>query len=366
MILAFDTSMAACSAAVYDPTSARVLASRFELMERGHAEALAPMVKAVMDEAEITFGTLETIAVTRGPGTFTGVRIGLAMARGLALGRNLRFVSLTSLEAIAANAIPSAIPVVVATEAGLGEVYFSYFDNSRIESAEARKGSPSEAAALIVDPHTEVLGTAAESVLAAVNPELNAVRGKAGDLPDAARFVKLAATRPPTMDPPSPLYIRPPDAKPQAQQRRLIQAGPEAAALLASLHGACFDRPWTEEALRSLLGTPGSAAWIVSAGGEPTGFTLIRAAADEAEILTLAVIPARRRLGHAAALVAALKAHAGRAGLRHLHLEVAASNEAARKLYAKAGFSVSGERKGYYAREDGPPEAAILMRWSAP
>jgi ribosomal-protein-alanine N-acetyltransferase len=195
---------------------------------------------------------------------------------------------------------------------------------------------------------------------------LSAIRGTAGDLPDAARFVEFAATRLPTKDPPSPLYIRPPDAKPRALQRRMIQAGPEAAALLACLHGACFDRPWTEEALRGLLGTPGSAAWIVSAGGEPIGFGLIRAAADEAEILTLAVIPSRRHFGHAAALVAAVQANASRAGIRHLHLEVAASNEAARKLYAKAGFSVSGERKGYYGREDGPPEAAILMRWSAP
>jgi tRNA threonylcarbamoyl adenosine modification protein YeaZ/ribosomal-protein-alanine acetyltransferase len=366
MILAFDTAMAACSAAVYDSATARVLASRFELMERGHAEALAPMVRDVMAEAGIAFGVLETIAVTRGPGTFTGVRIGLAMARGLALGRNLSFVSLTSLEAIAANAIPSKIPMVVATEAGLGEVYFSYFDNSRIAGTQARKGCPAEAAALIEESGTEVLGTAAEAVLAAANSELKAIRGRTGDLPDAANFVKVAATRTPTQTPPSPLYIRPPDAKPQALQRRMNQAGPEAAALLARIHALSFDHPWTEESLRNLLGTPGSAAWVVSAGGEPAGFALIRAAAGEAEILTLAVIPAKRRLGHAAALVATVQTNAGRAGIRHLHLEVAASNEAARNLYSKAGFAISGERKGYYARIDGPPETAILMRWSAP
>jgi tRNA threonylcarbamoyl adenosine modification protein YeaZ/ribosomal-protein-alanine acetyltransferase len=366
MILAFDTSMAACSAAVYDPDQARVLASRLEAMGRGHAEALAPMVRDVMAEAGITFGTLETIAVTRGPGTFTGVRIGLAMARGLALGQTLNFVSLTSLEAIAANAIPAKIPMVVATEAGLGEVYFSYFDNSRIASAEARKGSPAEAAALIEELGMEVLGTAAEAVLAAANPQLKPVRSKAGDLPDAAKFVKLAATRVPTQAPPSPLYIRPPDAKPQALQRRMMQAGPEAAALLAHLHATSFDRPWTEDELRSLLGTPGATAWIVLAGGEPAGFALIRAAADEAEILTLAVLPAKRRLGHAAALVAAVQSNAGRAGIRDLYLEVAASNEAARNLYSKAGFATSGERKGYYAKKDGPPESAILMRWSSP
>jgi tRNA threonylcarbamoyl adenosine modification protein YeaZ len=365
MILAFDTSMAACSAAVYDPVSARVLASRFQAMERGHAEVLAPMVRDVLAEAGMTFGTLETIAVTKGPGTFTGVRIGIAMARGLALGRQLNFVSLTSLEAIAANEIPTVNPMVVATDAGLGEVYFSYFDNSAITGTEARKGSPAEAAARIRAPGTKILGTAAEAVLASMTPELKAVRSTVGDLPVAANFVKLAATRSATRDPPSPLYIRPPDARPQALQRRMTQAGPEAAALLARLHASCFDRRWTVEELRSLLGTPGTTAWIVSAGGEPAGFALIRAVADEAEILTLATVPARRRLGHAAALLAAIQSHTGRAGIRHLHLEVAASNQAAQKLYAKAGFTVSGERKGYYARNDGTPETAILMRWAA-
>src|SRR5690349_14737564 len=85
MLLAFDTSMAACSAAVYDMAGGHVLAARFALMERGHADALAPMIKAVMDEAQIAFADLTRIGVTMGPGTFTGVRTGIAMARGLAL-----------------------------------------------------------------------------------------------------------------------------------------------------------------------------------------------------------------------------------------------------------------------------------------
>ena len=102
-LLCLDTAMAACSVGVYDATGERLLASAYVPMERGHAEALAPMVEQVMREAGLGFGDLGRIAVTVGPGTFTGVRIGLAMARGLGLALGIPVCGIDTLTAIACN-----------------------------------------------------------------------------------------------------------------------------------------------------------------------------------------------------------------------------------------------------------------------
>jgi tRNA threonylcarbamoyl adenosine modification protein YeaZ len=125
MLLAFDTSMAACSAAVYDLARNRVLAFRFARMERGHADTLAPMIKEIMDEAGIAFSQLDRIGVTLGPGTFTGVRTGVAMARGLALALDCSIVGIDTLSAIAANAGSDKTPLVIAADARRDEVYFA-------------------------------------------------------------------------------------------------------------------------------------------------------------------------------------------------------------------------------------------------
>src|SRR6187399_2853183 len=89
LILALDTSMAACSVCVYDADKSLVIGANQQFMERGQAEALAPMVQDTMTMAGVGFSDLSRIAVTTGPGTFTGVRIGLAMARGLGVALNI-------------------------------------------------------------------------------------------------------------------------------------------------------------------------------------------------------------------------------------------------------------------------------------
>jgi tRNA threonylcarbamoyladenosine biosynthesis protein TsaB len=98
-LLAVDTALGACSVAVLD--GARIAAHRIEFMDRGHAEALAPMVEDAMHDAKIEFSALDRVAVTTGPGTFTGQRVGLAFMRGLrvALGRPL--IGITTLAAMA-------------------------------------------------------------------------------------------------------------------------------------------------------------------------------------------------------------------------------------------------------------------------
>ena len=128
-------------------------------------------------------------------------------------------------------------------------------------------------------------------------------------------------------------------------------------AALARLHALCFRQAWTEEALRSLLKSPGSAAFAAQGG-----FVLVRIAGDEAEILTLAVAPDTRRRGIASALLGAAAAHAGEAGARTMFLEVSESNDAAMALYARAGFRGAGRRKSYYS----PSDDALVLRGELP
>src|SRR3569833_895579 len=102
LIVAIDTALDACSVAVLDTETAELLAQEQLLMKRGHAEALMPMIARVMQSASLAFTSLDRIAVTVGPGSFTGLRVGISAARGLAVATGKPAIGLTALAAFAA------------------------------------------------------------------------------------------------------------------------------------------------------------------------------------------------------------------------------------------------------------------------
>jgi ribosomal-protein-alanine N-acetyltransferase len=126
---------------------------------------------------------------------------------------------------------------------------------------------------------------------------------------------------------------------------------------MAAMHAAAFPagQRWGADALGLQLSLPGAFGWLAGADG----FVLARIAADEAEILTLAVVPARRRLGLAKALLLQAMLQAAARGAVAMLLEVAEPNAAARALYAGMGFVPVGRRRGYYA---GGVDALVLRR----
>jgi len=140
----------------------------------------------------------------------------------------------------------------------------------------------------------------------------------------------------------------------------LVQAGADLSAL-AEIHRSAFDEPWSLEALHDLLAVPGAFALA-----SENGFILVRAAADEAEILTLAVGPGERRRGIGRALVQAAASHAQDLGAARLFLEVAEDNLAACRLYAGLGFAAVGRRTGYYAAKAGEPQDALILHSNLP
>lgn len=129
---------------------------------------------------------------------------------------------------------------------------------------------------------------------------------------------------------------------------------------VALLHGACFEDAWSTAAIAAVLASPGSFGLLSLAGEDPCGFLLARVAADEAEILSLGVLPEARRRGHGRRLVAAAMEAAAEAGARRLFLEVAADNHTARALYLAKGFAQVGRRAGYYRRRSGAVDALVL------
>src|SRR5271166_3979117 len=128
-VLAIDTALDACSAAVLDLDRGGVIASETLAMTRGHAEALMPLIARVMDQAEVEFGELDRIAVTTGPGSFTGLRVGISAARGIALATGKPAVGLSTLAAFAAPLIAAddPLPVVAVIDARHEHVYLQVF-----------------------------------------------------------------------------------------------------------------------------------------------------------------------------------------------------------------------------------------------
>ena len=335
--LAIDTSLDACAVALHGEGLAM---EHREIMERGHAERLPLMVRDVMAEAELGFDQLTRIAVTIGPGTFTGIRIGLAFARGLGLALDIPVIGFNTLEAIALGMAER--PLVVVNRARDDEVYAQYF------GGEKSFGPAVLTRAALAD---RVDARGARQVG-------DGLAGGKRCYPAVAAMAKRALAMTSTA-PPEPLYLRQPDVKPQAGYAVRVfvrRAEAEEAVILAALHAGCFDDPWDARAFADLMATPGAAAWIALEAGEPIGLLLARAAADEAEILTIGVMPPHRRRGVAGDLFRVLTIYP------RLFIEVAEGNTAARALYAREGFVEKGRRKAYYARAEGRREDALIMR----
>jgi tRNA threonylcarbamoyladenosine biosynthesis protein TsaB len=222
-ILALDTSMGACSAAVLArDDEARSLYLRHEPMARGHAEALMPMVAAVMGESGVAFVKLDRIAATVGPGSFTGVRIAIAAARGFALVTQARLFGTDSLTVMARLARESGDlasgPFAVAVDARRGMLYLAVYD----EGARKLKGplliSPDESLQLLPGKLRIAVGSGAGLLAEAGARQGRVVEARLPELqPSAGALAEIVFESDETMQTLRPLYLRPPDAKPQAQ-----------------------------------------------------------------------------------------------------------------------------------------------------
>jgi tRNA threonylcarbamoyladenosine biosynthesis protein TsaB len=227
-MLAFDTCFGGCSVAASwgapatgNAFSSDNAVSRFERIERGHAERLPPMIEEVMADAPFALSDLDGIVVTVGPGTFTGQRVGIAAARALSLASGAPVASLSSLAVMAYTAaaeIPSEVAgkvLAVAVDARRGEIYFQAFAGPDLAPlGQPQLTTPVAAALLLEGQPTFAVGSGAGMVAEAARANSTSITAGLCSLEPDVRFVPSASiVLGPEM--PQPLYLRPPDAKPQ-------------------------------------------------------------------------------------------------------------------------------------------------------
>jgi tRNA threonylcarbamoyladenosine biosynthesis protein TsaB len=217
-VLAIDTALEACSAAVLDTDQGGILASESIPMARGHAEALMPLVARVMDDAMLEFMELDRIAVTVGPGSFTGLRVGVAAARGLAVAAGKPAVGLTTLAAFAAPYIAAddVTPLITAIDARNEQVYMQLFGTGGRTLIQPRLASLRDAVRASTAGPARLVGSAAAMMAAAwpaSEPRPAVIDGARAPVIDWVAHLGAAAAQAQSL--PKPLYLRAPDAQPQ-------------------------------------------------------------------------------------------------------------------------------------------------------
>lgn len=205
IVLGLDTCLNACSVAVLDGET--VLAHASEAMARGHQERLAPMTQAVMAQAGVPFSKLQRIGATVGPGSFTGLRVGVAFAKGLGSALGIPVVGVGALEALAAEARGLVAAVI---DARRDQVYIQVFDGGQPLMAPdvLPLGTAAARLAELAMGRTLTLVGSGAPLLAGAAPSAEVLTPEGCD---ARAVARLAAGKAPT--PIRPLYLRAPDAK---------------------------------------------------------------------------------------------------------------------------------------------------------
>jgi tRNA threonylcarbamoyl adenosine modification protein YeaZ/ribosomal-protein-alanine acetyltransferase len=365
----------------------RPLAHEVEEVGHGHTRRLAPLVDRALRSAGLAPADLKWIAADLGPGSFTGVRVGLATASAIALATGARLVGASSLESLAHGSVARRTLVVPLVEAGRRDVYAGYFRADAKGHAKWLSAPRVGTAADAIEGAREALAALRMAVVRFVGP--GAAREQAaleaafpGSTSPPWRFEGLsaldlaAAARDPAVhrDAPAgaasalqPLYVRPAQAEERVRRLALAANAPfirpfthtDVDGALA-IERRVFSDPWSETFFRGELGQAMSYARAADVDGRLAGYSMAWLGAGAGHLGNLAVAPEQRRRGVARALVEDLLDRAARDRIEQLTLEVRATNFAAQQLYRAFGFRLVGLRRGYY-RDTG--EDALVMEW---
>lgn len=384
--LAIETATGHVEVAVCGPDDT-VLAHEIEEVAHGHTRRLAPLVACALDHAGVGAQALEWVAADLGPGSFTGVRVGLATAEALAMAAGAKLRGASSLAALALSCGARRALVVPLVPAGRRDCYAGFFradPRGQVHLLAAPRVGPT---GVLIEAAREALALAPGNVrfvgpgaarerdaLEEAFPGSCAAPWRAEglsalDLARAARLARGPAAGLPEGDgPPQPLYVRPAQAE-ERVRRRVTAALPTDVRDMttadvpevAAIERRVFSDPWPASFFMGELDTRGVYARIAERDARIAGYSVSWLAHGVGHLGNLAVILEARRHGVARALLEDLLGRARALGVGHVTLEVRVSNFAAQWLYLGYGFRLAGLRRRYY-RDTG--EDALVMEWS--
>lgn len=364
-ILAFDCSSKTLAAAIGEDQT--VLASDYGTENRNHAPYLMPMVHELLEKTNLKMKDIDRIGVTIGPGSFTGLRIGIATAKGFADLLNLPVVPICSLDALAMNYRNENKILVPILDARKNQVYAAVYDNRKGKMKKILNEipiSPLDDLSEHLKDFDDILffGDAVpgwrermEELYGARcsfgEEEFNGIRGES--------LIMLTADAEKTVSGEElmPMYLRGVDAKAKFTDFKISEMKESDIPDLVELDKTAFPRPWNHNMFHSELHNGYGHYWVIRTEGKITcygGFWII---AEECHITNIAVHEDYRHMGQGRAMLEHLIKMAKLYGAHGITLEVRPSNANALSLYRSHGFVQEGLRKRYY--EDG--EDAYIM-----
>ncbi|MCI8514181.1 MAG: tRNA (adenosine(37)-N6)-threonylcarbamoyltransferase complex dimerization subunit type 1 TsaB [Lachnospiraceae bacterium] len=346
--------------------------------KKTHSQTLLPMLAQIGEMVELDWDGVDAIAVSGGPGSFTGLRIGAATAKGLGLARNIPLIHVPTLDAMAYAFFGTAKLICPMLDAKRGQVYAGLYrfaeafetvkpscavDLKELLSEINERGEPVIFSGDGVPMGRSVIEENCRVSYAFAPLHLNRQRAAAVA---ALGFRYLMAGRTENAAQHAPDYLRVSQAEREMKERTGIALGEKTVSSMevsdlpwvAGREREFFSDAWSEQALSETLAAPGSKAYLVCLGREPAGYFLGKCAGDEAEVYRIAVTPRFREMGLGRLLLETFLTETGKEGVSSWFLEVRSRNREATALYESLGFKTDGRRKGYYRN---PADDALLM-----
>lgn len=365
-ILAFDCSSKTLAAAIGEDD--KVLAADYGTENRNHAPYLMPMIHDLLEKTDLKMKNIDLLGVTVGPGSFTGLRIGIATAKGFSDLLDIPIVSICSLDALAENYRSYQGILVPMLDARKNQVYAAVYDNRKGQMKKVLSEtpiSPLEELAASLKDYNEILffGDAVpgwkERIEACYGQRcrfgeeaMNGIRG------ESLINIVAAADRNVYTQYVMPMYLRGVDAKAKFTNYTIDVMTTEDIPELVALDKTAFPKPWSENMFLNEIRNESARYWVIRTEGKVTGYGGFWIIAGECHITNIAVHEDFRHVGQGRAMMEHLIAMAKLYGAHGITLEVRPSNAVALNLYRNHGFVQEGRRKHYY--EDNKEDALIM------